>query len=60
MFSLKTNKSLRLQRWGDWIAYEDQQTSSIYWYNSRSNTGQWDKPESVAKLQVRECFIDIR
>ena len=59
MFSLKTNKSLRLQRWGDWIAYEDQQTSSIYWYNSRSNSGQWDKPESVAKLQLEAAMLGL-
>eukprot|EP00606_Chrysophyceae_sp_TOSAG23-5_P000351 GSChrysophyteH2.ASY1.ANO1.949.1 assembled CDS len=51
MFSLKTNKSLRLQRWGEWIAYEDQQTDKIYWYNSSTSKGQWEKPQAVTKLQ---------
>ncbi len=52
MFSLKTNKSLRLQRWGEWIAYEDQQTDKVYWYNSVTSKGQWEKPQSVAKMQM--------
>jgi hypothetical protein len=51
MFSLKKNKSLRLQRWGSWIAYEDQDDSAkVYWYNHTTNEGQWERPESVAKL----------
>jgi ankyrin repeat protein len=52
MFSLKTQKSLRVQRWGEWIAYEDQQTNHIYWYNHAKGEGQWEKPEEVAKLQL--------
>jgi len=52
MFSLKTNKSLRLQRWGEWIAYEDQQTEKVYWYNSSTSKGQWEKPQVVAKMQT--------
>ena len=52
MFSLKTQKSLRVQRWGDWIAYEDQQTSHIYWYNHSKGCGQWEKPEEVAQMQL--------
>jgi ankyrin repeat protein len=53
MFSLKANKSLRLQRWGSWIAYEDTTpdgSEKIYWYNHRTNEGQWEKPDSVEKL----------
>ena len=52
MFSLKTNKSLRLQRWGEWIAYEDHQTEKVYWYNSSTSKGQWEKPQAVAKMQT--------
>jgi len=53
MFSLKKNKSLRLQRWGSWIAYEDQDDASkVYWYNHSTNEGQWEVPESVAKLKA--------
>lgn len=51
MFSLKTSKSLRLQKWGEWLAYEDQQTTSVYWYNHRTSTGQWTKPDEVALLE---------
>ena len=37
MFSLQANKSLRLQRWNDWLAYEDQAANKIYWYNRYAN-----------------------
>jgi hypothetical protein len=33
MFSLRTNKSMRLQKYGAWIAYHDTQSDSIFWYN---------------------------
>jgi ankyrin repeat protein len=56
MFSLKTKQSLRLQRWGDWIAYEDQQTSHIYYYNHSTSNGQWEKPEEVAKAQLEAAM----
>ena len=57
MFSLKTQKSLRVQRWGEWIAYEDQQTNHIYWYNHSKGGGQWEKPEEVAQMQL-EAALD--
>lgn len=53
LFSLNSNKSLRLKRYGSWIAYEDQgsgETADIYWYNHSSGQGQWAVPESVAPL----------
>jgi hypothetical protein len=54
LFSLNSNKSLRLKRYGSWIAYEDQATttdsSDIYWYNHSSGQGQWEVPESVVPL----------
>ena len=48
LFSLSSDRSLRLQRWGQWIAYEDQSSKSIYWYNPGSCTGQWEKPDEVS------------
>ena len=51
VFSMK-NQSMRLQRWGSWIAYEDKQTNTVYWYNHRTKSGQWEKPEKVAKMQA--------
>jgi hypothetical protein len=33
MFSLRTNKSMRLQKYGAWIAYHDTQSDSVFWYN---------------------------
>lgn len=53
LFSLNSNKSLRLKRYGSWIAYEDQgstDTADIYWYNHSSGEGQWEVPASVAPL----------
>jgi ankyrin repeat protein len=31
MWSLRRGRSMRLQQWGDWIAYEDQETHSLFW-----------------------------
>lgn len=51
MFSLRANKSMRLQRWGSWIAYHDTQSKSIFWYNHETSEGQWDVPKQVQLLQ---------
>lgn len=32
MFSLRANKSMRLQRFGAWIAYHDTQSDSVFWW----------------------------
>ena len=65
LFSLKHNRSLRLQRWGSWIAYEDQGGGAgsstgcnVYWYNQRTGVGQWDKPEKVARLQQQKDMLE--
>ena len=50
-FSLKSKRSLRLQKWGPWIAYEDQNTNSVYWYNHETAEGQWQKPDLVISMQ---------
>ena len=55
MYSLNHNRSLRLQRWGSWIAYEDQEDpSKTYWYNQRTGEGQWEKPQKVTALQEQQ------
>ena len=45
---------MRLQRWGAWIAYEDQETNSVYWYNQSTTKGQWESPPEVAALQAQQ------
>ncbi|CAM9133561.1 unnamed protein product, partial [Discosporangium mesarthrocarpum] len=32
---------------GDWIAYEDQNISSVFWYNYVARTSQWEKPAGI-------------
>jgi len=49
MFSLKTNNSLRLVKWGDWLAYEDQVSNKIYWYNHNLGVGQYEKPDEGSR-----------
>ena len=53
LFSLNSCKSLRLKRYGSWIAYEDQngaESANIYWYNHGTGEGQWEVPASVAPM----------
>lgn len=49
-FSLSNNRSVRLQHFGSWIAYEDQDTNATYYYNHRTGEGQWEEPEKVRKM----------
>jgi hypothetical protein len=51
MFSLRANKSMRLQRFGAWIAYHDTQSEAIFWYNHESAEGRWEEPEEVKTLK---------
>lgn len=37
MFSLRTNKSMRLQKYGAWIAYHDTQSDQMFWYNPETS-----------------------
>eukprot|EP01041_Mallomonas_annulata_P005527 gene5527-11136_t len=50
LFSLTDDRSLRLERFGSWIAYEDQSTQSTYYYNHRTRTGQWEVPDKLKRL----------
>ena len=57
LFSLSNQKSLRLKRWGSWIAYEDQNSSNkTYWYNHKTGTGQWSMPDSVHPMMSKQSF----
>jgi hypothetical protein len=58
LFSLK--KSLRLKRWGSWIAYEDQNTGSTYYYNHKTGDGQWKIPPSVAGMMKKQHSISAK
>ena len=37
MWSLRKGRSVRLQQWGTWICYEDQNVGSTFWYASEAN-----------------------
>jgi hypothetical protein len=34
-----------------WIAYEDQKTQKIFWYNHTTSEGHWEKPAAVRELE---------
>lgn len=55
MFSLRANKSMRLQRFGAWIAYHDTQSASVFWYNHETSEGQWEEPAQVAALKQQQA-----
>lgn len=54
MFSLRGNKTMRLQRRGPWIAYTDPESNSVFWYNHETQQGQWEKPEQVIQWEAEE------
>lgn len=52
LWSLQRGKSMRLQQWGDWIAYEDQtEGGRQFWYNHVSKATCFSTPEEVEALQ---------
>jgi hypothetical protein len=54
MFSLKKNKTMRVKKWGTWIAYVDEETHKTYWYSQSLNTGQWEMPPEVMAMQAND------
>ncbi len=54
MFSMRNNAALRLQRWGAWIAYIDEQLSgeTTYWFNPETGVGQWAVPPQVSIMRA--------
>ena len=53
MWSLRTKRSVRLQQWGSWICYEDQNVGSMFWYDQRTKTNSWKKPKEVEDMQKK-------
>ena len=51
MWSSRREKSMRLQQYGNWIAYEDKVLKTVFWYNSSTMESQWDKPDEVTAIQ---------
>lgn len=44
---------MRLEYWGDWIAYEDQNAQSVFWYNHVAQKSQWNAPREVRENSAR-------
>ena len=53
LFSLRMDQSIRLQRYGSWIVYHDDQAESVYYYNQTTRTGQWEIPEKIKHIQTQ-------
>ncbi|GMH77456.1 hypothetical protein TrST_g9206 [Triparma strigata] len=53
MWSLRTKRSVRLQQWGSWICYEDQNVGSVFWYDQKTKQNSWKKPPEVEALQKK-------
>jgi ankyrin repeat protein len=51
LWSSRREKSMRLQQFGNWIAYEDKVLKTVFWYNSATQESQWDKPDEVTAIQ---------
>lgn len=49
LWSLRRGRSVRLEHWGDWIAYEDQNAQSVFWYNHVAQKSQWVAPSGVCE-----------
>ncbi|CAM9827182.1 unnamed protein product, partial [Ectocarpus sp. 8 AP-2014] len=47
LMSLRRERSVRLEHWGDWISYEDQNEKSVFWYNHVEEKSQRDAPTGV-------------
>ena len=46
-----TGKTLRMEKWGCWIAYHDPQSQQIFWYNHETSCGQWEVPAEVVEMR---------
>lgn len=51
LFTLRDAKTMRLQRFGSWLAYHDPYTAQVFWYNHETCSGQWELPEQVLLFQ---------
>lgn len=55
MLSLNRGRSVRLKHWGDWIAYEDQNTQKVFWYNHVTQISQWETPSGVRDISMKHA-----
>ncbi|GMH71380.1 hypothetical protein TrLO_g3872 [Triparma laevis f. longispina] len=53
MWSLRTKRSVRLQQWGSWICYEDQNVGNVFWYDQKTKQNSYQKPPEVEALQKK-------
>lgn len=44
---------MRLEHWGDWISYEDQNEQSVFWYNHVAQQSQWDTPTGLGEASAK-------
>jgi len=51
MFSLNGGKTLRMEKWGCWIAYHDPHSQQVFWYNHETASGQWEVPAEVVEMR---------
>ncbi len=58
MWSMRQGSTILLQQWGDWIAYEDEATHAIFWYNHATQETQWEKPDEVEMLQKQDMEVN--
>ncbi|KAJ1452529.1 ankyrin repeat-containing domain protein [Pelagophyceae sp. CCMP2097] len=57
-WSLKRGVSMKLAQWGNWIAYEEPDHATIFWYNHVTGAGQWTKPDAVTQAQAKHQSPD--
>lgn len=54
LYSLRHGRSVRLEHWGDWISYQDQNNAqSVFWYNHVAQKSQWDAPTGVREASAK-------
>ena len=53
MWSLRKGRSVRLQQWGTWICYEDQNVGTRFWYCQKTKQHSWEMPQEVKVLQEK-------
>lgn len=51
LMSLSRERSVRLEHWGDWIAYEDQNEKSVFWYNHVEDKSQRETPNGFREAK---------
>lgn len=60
LFTLRDAKTMRLERYGKWIAYYDPYTDRGLWYDSENRTGQWEIPQEVQQQWQEQATTSIK